>query len=122
VLAGPWLGALFLPLAAVRFIASTGQLILNRALGHRQPLAARDRLDWLLFALTFLAACGASAVDRAFDGPFLTVALACVLLPYSAIQLRMTARCYRAFEAHRTLPPPIPFPTPTTSTANRPAA
>lgn len=96
VLAGPWLGALFFPLAALRFVVSSGQMALNHGLARTQPLGPRDRLDWLLLGATFLASCAASALQRAFGHDVLPLALVLVLIPYSVIQLRMSARCYRA--------------------------
>lgn len=109
ILGGPILGAVVPLLIALRFVASTVQLGLNRMLASRQPLEGRTRADWWLFGLTFLAACSASALADALHQPHTGLVLIPVALPFSAIQVRCVRRSYRA---HRLMLQPrvLPFP------------
>jgi hypothetical protein len=114
VLGSPALGPLALPLFGLRFLASSGQTVFNAALGRTQPLAPRPRLDWLLFALTFVLACAAAQIGNVTGEQHSPLLLAVVALPYSAIQLRTCLRCYRASDeaatVGRRLAPPATFP------------
>ncbi|MGE5597715.1 MAG: hypothetical protein ACM3S1_16950 [Hyphomicrobiales bacterium] len=93
----PLLGALIWPIGALRMAASMAQLVLNLRLGQREPLPRRDLADRALFAATFLGSCAYSALQRQYGGAWSPLLLVIVLVPFSAIQLRMCARSYVAF-------------------------
>src|SRR5689334_2378867 len=63
ILGSPVLGALLVPLAAIRFVAGTGQLILNNWLGRRHPIEKRDWGDWTLLAVTLLGSMAAAELS-----------------------------------------------------------
>jgi hypothetical protein len=97
VLLMPVLGWLLFPLTAIRSAASFVQAGLNVRLGRHIPVGRPDRLDWALiasiFALAYLAAgiayfTGASPHSMPFVAP--------LLLPFTALQLRMVGRSWRA--------------------------
>ena len=96
VLFSPALGPLLAPLAAGRFVLSTMQLILNRRLGRRHPIEGRTRFDWALLALAFLGSCLASVAQGSAP---MAIVLMPVVVPFSAIQVRMCMRSYRAHGA-----------------------
>lgn len=90
------LGPLLWPLGALRFVASTVQTWLNIKLGRREPIARQDRRDWALLALVMAGAyagLGLSQLVGTLQSPVVYVPM---LLPFTALQLRMTARSYRA--------------------------
>ena len=76
---------------AVRLAASTCQTALNLRLGRRTPIGSPTHIDWLLVAAIFTLAEVASFATR--DPMQLQGAwTAALLLPYSALQLRMWRR------------------------------
>ena len=87
---------LLMALALTRLGATPLQLTLNRRLGRRRPLEARDRYDWTLFVLLMAAVMTLSAVSRATGLSEEGLVLVLPLLPYSGIQLRQCRRSYRA--------------------------
>ncbi len=99
-----WLLALFvsaapavlLTLAGIRMAASLVQSFLNIRLGRTQPLASTDRYDWGLMAAIFVAGEVVAALHQYQGVAFAGVALLPLLLPFSALQLRMCWRSYRA--------------------------
>ena len=95
--------ALLVPLAGLRMAASPVQLLLNHRLNRRQPLEKRDWLDWSLFALAFLASMAVSVAQQGAPGIPTALLLSSVLLPLSIIQLRATARSYRAHRRQFTI-------------------
>lgn len=103
VFAGGLLGPLSLPVVALRLAATPVQCVLNGRLNRRVPLEKRDRWDWALLGLAFLASCGVSAVanepGQVVPTDVNPLLLLPVLLPYSAIQLRTNARCRAAVSA-----------------------
>jgi hypothetical protein len=99
VLFAPALGPVFAPVAAGRFALSTFQLGLNRQLGRRHPLTGRTRFDWALLGIAFLGSCLASALKDVSQGALMVLVLMPVAVPYSAIQVRMCMRSYRAHGA-----------------------
>jgi len=120
-LAGAWLllfmasapAAILFPLAALRVAGSPVQLFLNHRLGRRQPLEKRDWLDWALFAAAFLGSMAVSVLRKDAGGIPVAILLSGVLLPLSVIQLRATARSYRAHARTAIAipaPAPLPFP------------
>ncbi|MCS7293970.1 MAG: hypothetical protein RMK15_01050 [Chloroflexota bacterium] len=86
-------------LAAVRVVGSFVQFSWNVKLGRQQPLPPGAPVDWLLVAATLGGALAFSLVSAAGTTvpPWApTVAGLALLLPYSAIQLRMARRSFRA--------------------------
>lgn len=103
-----FLGPLLVPVAAIRFVASTGQFLLNRQLGRLQPLGPRPRTDWALLAVTLLASMAVAQVGQATGSSSHLLAIP-VAIPFTAIQLRT---CLRSERAHAALiaRQPLPFP------------
>ncbi len=96
IFAAPFLGPLLWPVLIIRMVTSTAQMIMNRALRAVAPIEGRTRTDWLLFGLTYIAACIAAQIGRStgsLDSPLL---LALIAIPYSGIELRAIGRSYRA--------------------------
>lgn len=86
-------------LALVRLAGSMLQLSWNIQLGRVQPLSPHDRTDWLLVLATIAGAAiyGAASSGVATAPPWsVAVAGSAMLLPYSAVQLRMVNRSRRA--------------------------
>jgi len=113
-LAAPVLGPLTWPIVGLRFAASSGQTLLNTALGRAQPLERRTHTDWMLFGITFVLACVVSEIGKQTGDPRSPLLLGCVALPYSALQLRTCLRSYRAERelavVERRLQPPLILP------------
>jgi hypothetical protein len=97
VLLMPVLGWLAFPLAAARSGASFAQAGLNIRLGRHVPVGSPDRWDWGLIASIFALAYAAAGVSYATGMPHYSPALvAPLLLPFTALQLRMVHRSFRA--------------------------
>lgn len=102
ILGSPLLGPLVWPLAVIRFGASSAQTVLNILLGRVAPVGSVDRLDkWLIVAI-FVGAYAAAGIGRVtgdMTAPWLFLPM---LLPFSALQARMTRRSFAAHEAWQT--------------------
>lgn len=83
-------------LVALRFAASGAQMFLNHRLGRVQPIPRPARADWLLLALALAGASVAAAVEPGGGVPTNPALVALALVPFSAVQLRIAARSYRA--------------------------
>lgn len=92
----PVLGGAAAPLIAARFAASGAQLLLNHRLGRVHPIPRPNRGDWLLLALALIGASVAAAVEPGAGVPHNPALVALALIPFSAAQLRIAARSYRA--------------------------
>ena len=85
-------------IGALRMAFSGLQLVLNRNLARRLPIAPRDRYDWGLLLLAFAGSVAAASVARATAGGYSSLLLLPVLIPYSGLQLRSFQR---SLDAHR---------------------
>lgn len=93
----PILGWLMFPLAAIRGAASLAQSGLNVRLGRHVPVGRPDRWDWALIAGIFALAYTAAGVSYVTGIPhYSPMLVAPMLLPFSALQLRMVRRSFRA--------------------------
>ena len=96
-----WLGIFVVPLAATRTAASFGQTALNVRLGRQIPVEKQSKLDWLLIAAIFAGAEGAAvaaSVTGNMQSPLLYLPM---LLPFTALQIRMTNRSFSAHDQQR---------------------
>ncbi len=95
LLMGP-LGWLFMPLTVIRSVLSFAQTGLNVRLGRAVPLEKQTRFDWALVGGVFAGAYLAAGVSH-FTGSGITAPLLVpMLLPFSLLQVRMTARSLNA--------------------------
>lgn len=95
LLMGP-LGWAFAPLAALRTGLSLLQTGLNLRLGRIAPLEHQTRFDWLLVGGVFVGAYFAAGVSTFTGSGLSTSLLIPMLMPFSLLQLRMTARSFDA--------------------------
>ncbi|MEX0784594.1 MAG: hypothetical protein WD557_18320 [Dehalococcoidia bacterium] len=96
----PVLGWLVAPLAVARSGASFVQTGLNIRLGKHVPVGRPDRWDWSLIASIFLLAYMAAGVSYATGmSNYSPVLMAPLLLPFTALQLRMARRSFAAHGA-----------------------
>ena len=105
ILGSPLLGTLLIPLAAIRFVGGTAQLVLNQWLGKRHPIERRDWSDWLLLGATLLGSMAAAELSD-LTGSRSTLLFIPMALPFTAIQLRMYRRSQRAY-AQPAQPSPV---------------
>lgn len=91
-------------LGVIRFAGSVVQLWLNRRLGRVQAIEGSDRLDWGLFLLTYLGSISAAATIESFSAMTQLIALFPVLIPVTALQMRMRGRSLRAYRAATAMP------------------
>lgn len=89
-------GWLLLPLAALRTVASVLQSVFNIRLGRAHPIGHADRYDWTLIALIFLTAEVLAGLRQYQHLQISPVTLLPMLLPFTALQLRLCVRSYRA--------------------------
>jgi hypothetical protein len=108
ILGSPVLGTLLIPLAAIRFVGGTAQLVLNNWLGRRHPIERRDWGDWALLGITLLGSMAAAELSG-LTGSQSTLLFIPMALPFSAIQIRM---CRRSERAHARAAQPVPAPLP----------
>jgi hypothetical protein len=93
----PVLGWLVAPLAVVRSGTSFVQTGLNIRLGKHVPVGRPDRWDWSLLAGVFALAYVAAGVSYATEmSQYSPVLMAPLLLPFTALQLRMVRRSFAA--------------------------
>jgi hypothetical protein len=96
----PVLGWLVAPLAMARSGASFAQTGLNIRLGKHVPVGRPDRWDWSLIASVFVLAYMAAGVSYATGmSQYSPVLMAPLLLPFTALQLRMVRRSFVAHGA-----------------------
>lgn len=106
ILGSPVLGPLLIPLAALRFVGGTAQLVLNQWLGKRFPIERRDWSDWALLGVTLLGSMAAAELSD-LTGSQSTLLFIPMALPFSALQIRMYFRSQRA---HGRAVQPVPLP------------
>ncbi|HML98122.1 MAG TPA: hypothetical protein PKD75_06540 [Tepidiformaceae bacterium] len=103
-LASLWLLAIFMsplawlwaPLAAFRSVLSLVQTVLNVRLGRNVALEGPSRIDWALVGAVFVGAYLAAGVTHLTGAPLSFVLLVPMLVPFSALQVRMVARSFAA--------------------------
>ncbi len=103
-LASLWLLAIFMgplswlwaPLAASRMVVSLAQTALNVRLGRKVPLERPSRIDWALVGGVFAGAYIAAGVTHFTGAPLSFALLVPMLVPFSALQVRMVARSFAA--------------------------
>ena len=101
----PVLGWLLLPLSVIRSAISFVQAGLNIRLGKHVPVSKQDRWDWVLIASIFALAYTAAGISYATGIPHYSMPLVLpLLLPFSALQLRMVARSYVAHQGAEARP------------------
>lgn len=91
-----FLGPLLWP---IRMLTSSAQVLLNWKLRRLAPIEGRTHTDWLLFGLTYVAACGAAQIGRSSGDTSSPMLLVLIAIPYSGIELRAIGRSYRAAAA-----------------------
>lgn len=96
VLAMPFLGWAFDLGAGLRSAASLAQTILNIRLGKRDSMGRSTRVDWLLMGSIIAAVEIAAVIGRITDELHTPLNYTIILLPFTALQVRMCARSYRA--------------------------
>jgi hypothetical protein len=104
------LGPLVAPLAAVRFCFSMLQTWLNVRLGRAQPVEKQDRTDWVFVACVFAGAYAAIGIGHLTGQMYAPVTFLPMLIPFSALQVRMALRSYRAHAEWNTSDRLYPFP------------
>ncbi|HEX6030360.1 MAG TPA: hypothetical protein VFY90_02940 [Tepidiformaceae bacterium] len=99
VLLMPVLGWLMLPLTVARSAGSFAQTGLNVRLGRHIPVGRPDRWDWALIASIFALAYVGAGVSYVTGASRYSMPLVLpLLLPFTALQLRMVQR---SLTAHR---------------------
>ena len=99
-------------LGVLRLALSGGQLVLNRKLAQRRPIAPRDRYDWGLLLVAFGASVAAASVARAAGDAHATLLVLPVLVPYSGLQMRSFRRSLEAHALSERGPALLEFPAP----------
>jgi hypothetical protein len=100
VLLMPVLGWLLVPLGVFRSAASLVQSALNIRLGRHVPVSRQDRWDWALLGAIFALAYVAAGISYTTGMPNYSLPLVLPLLvPFSALQLRMVTRSFAAHSA-----------------------
>jgi hypothetical protein len=90
------LGPVIAPIAVARFCFSGAQTWLNIRLGKRQPVGKQDRWDVALLVLIFAGAYTGVGIAH-FTGNLMSpLCFLPMLVPFTLLQARMTARSYRA--------------------------
>ncbi len=101
----PVLGWIVLPLSVIRSAASFAQAGLNIRLGRHVPVSKQNRWDWALIASMFaLAYVGVGVSYATGISNYSWQLVVPLLLPFTALQLRMVSRSNTAHRSFETRP------------------
>jgi len=96
VFAMPFLGWAFYLVAGLRSAGSLLQTFLNIRLGKRHSMGRSTRVDWLLMGAIIAAVEVAAVIGHVTGDLHTPLNYTIILLPFTALQVRMCARSYRA--------------------------